>query len=296
MLPEEQAANSRYLYEYASGKFGFSEEKLSRVQAMHFKCGQGAKTGTGGHLPGSKVTGKIAAVRGLEPGTESISPATFTDLVSPADFARFADEARAAGGGIPIGFKLSANRVERDIDFALEAGADYIILDGRGGGTGAAPRIFRDNISVPTIPALARARHILDRRGVSGDVTLIVTGGLRVPADFVKALALGADGIAVANSAIQAVGCIGARMCNTNRCPSGVATQDPELRALIDVDEAAKRVANFFGAAVSLMQTMARACGHDHLGKFHSDDIATWSREMADLTGIEYAGFDPARG
>jgi glutamate synthase domain-containing protein 2/CDGSH-type Zn-finger protein len=296
MLPEEQAANSRYLYEYASGKFGYSEDKIARVQAMHFKCGQGAKTGTGGHLPGSKVVGKIAEVRGLEPGTESISPATFTDLVSPDDFAKFADEARSAGGGIPIGFKLSANRVERDIDFALEAGADYIILDGRGGGTGAAPRIFRDNISVPTIPALARARHILDRRGVSGDVTLIVTGGLRVPADFVKALALGADGIAVANSAIQAVGCIGARMCNTNRCPAGVATQDPELRALIDVDAAAKRVANFFGAAVSLMQTMARACGHDHLSKFHHDDIASWSREMADLTGIEYAGFDSGRG
>lgn len=186
---------------------------------------------------------------------------------------------------------MSANRVERDIDFALEAGADYIILDGRGGATGAAPRIFRDNISVPTIPALARARHHLDRRGVSGDVTLIVTGGLRVPGDYVKALALGADGIALANAPIQAVGCIGARMCNTNRCPSGIATQDPALRALVDVEASAKRVAQFFGAAVSLMQTMARACGHDHLNKFHRDDIAAWSREMAELAGIDYAGF-----
>lgn len=295
MLPEEHAANSRYFYEYASAKFGFSEEKLARVQAMHFKCGQGAKTGTGGHLPGSKVIGKIAEVRGLKPGTESISPSTFTDLVTPADFKKFADRAREVSGGIPIGFKLSGQRVERDIDFALEASADYIIIDGRGGGTGAAPLIFRDNISVPTIPALARARHHLDRRGVSGDVTLIVTGGLRVPADYVKALALGADGIALANAAIQAVGCIGARMCNTNKCPSGVATQDPALRALINVEESAQRVARFFDAAVKMMQIMARACGHDHLGKFHTDDIATWHKEMADLTGVNYAGIRSAR-
>ena len=113
---------------------------------------------------------------------------------------------------IPIGFKLSANRIEADMDFALEAGADYIILDGRGGGTGAAPLLFRDHISVPTIPALVRARRHLDRHGASGRVTLIITGGLRVPPDFVKALALGADGIALANSAMQAVGCIGARI------------------------------------------------------------------------------------
>ncbi len=291
MLPEEQAANRRYLYEYASGAFGFEESKLARVQAMHFKGGQGAKTGTGGHLPGNKVVGKIAEVRGLEPGTESISPAAFPDLFTPADFKTFADRARDVSGGIPIGFKLSANRIERDIDFALEAGADYIILDGRGGGTGAAPLIFRDNISVPTIPALARARHHLDRRGVSGVVTLIVTGGLRVPADFVKALALGADGIALANAAIQAVGCIGARLCNTNQCPSGVATQDPALRALIDVEASAERVARFFEAAVTLMKTMARACGHDHLRKFHREDIATWRKEMADLAGIDFAGY-----
>ncbi len=291
MLPEEQAANQRYFYEYASGEFGLKEELMTRVKALHFKCGQGAKTGTGGHLPGDKVVGKIAEVRGLAPGTDSISPATFTDMSTPEDFKRFADRAREVSGGIPIGFKISGNRIERDIDFALAAGADYIILDGRGGGTGAAPLIFRNNISVPTIPALARARHHLDQRGVSGDVTLIVTGGLRVPADYVKALALGADGIALANAAIQAVGCIGARICNTNTCPTGVATQDPALRALIDVEAASKRVARFFGAAVQLMQVMARACGHDHLNKFHKEDIATWHREMADLAGIDYAGF-----
>ena len=129
----EKEANSRYFYELASARFGWSIEKAASCQAFHFKGGQGAKTGTGGHLPGEKVVGKIAEVRGLEPGTPAISPSTFVDLATPDDYRAIADEVRDASGGILIGFKLSAQHIEADIDFALEAGADYIILDGRGG-------------------------------------------------------------------------------------------------------------------------------------------------------------------
>jgi glutamate synthase domain-containing protein 2 len=290
MLPEEQKANGRYFYELASAKFGYREELLTRVQAFHFKGGQGAKTGTGGHLPGEKNTGKISQVRGIPEGEPAISPPVFPDLETVEDFRRFGDRVREVSGGIPVGFKLSANRIEEDLDFALEAGADYIILDGRGGGTGAAPLLFRDHISVPTIPALARARRHLDQRGASGRVTLIITGGLRVPPDFVKALALGADGVALANSAMQAIGCIGARICNTNNCPAGIATQKPELRRRLDVEEAAGRLATFLDASVELMKVLARACGHDHLGGFRPDDLGTWKREMADLTGVRFAG------
>ncbi len=289
MLPEEKAENSRYFYELASARFGWRPELVENVQAFHFKGGQGAKTGTGGHLPGEKVQGKIAEVRGLEPGQSAISPSTFPDLKTPRDFAKLADEVRERSGGIPIGFKLSANHIEDDIDFALEAGADYIILDGRGGGTGAAPLIFRDHISVPTIPALARARRQLDSR-TGHDVTLVITGGLRVAEDFVKALALGADAIAVSNAAMQAVGCIAARMCNTNNCPVGVATQKPELRARLDVDLGAQRLARYFGASVELMQVLARACGHASLTEFSARDITTWKRDMAALSGIRFAG------
>jgi methylamine---glutamate N-methyltransferase subunit C len=286
MLPEERDANPRYLYELASARFGYHEALLGKIAALHFKGGQAAKTGTGGHLPGRKVTEEIARVRGLRAGQDAISPPTFKDLVTPGDFRRFADRVRELSGGIPIGFKLSANHIEADIDFALEASADYIILDGRGGATGAAPRLFRDHISVPTIPALVRARRHLDARG-AGDVTLIITGGLRLPEDFIKALALGADGIAIANSAIQAVGCIAARMCHTNQCPSGVATQDPELRKRLDVDKGAERLARFLTSSVALMQVMARACGHDHLGRFNRNDLTAWKRDMRELTGLE---------
>lgn len=294
MLPEEQQENTRYFYELASAKFGFEESLLTRVQAFHFKGGQGAKTGTGGHLPGNKVVGKIAQVRNLAEGTPAVSPSRFEDLVTVADFRAFADKVRAISGGIPIGMKLSANHIEKDIAFALEVGVDYIILDGRGGGTGAAPLIFRNHISVPTLPALARARHFLDRQGAK-DVTLIITGGLRVAPDFVKALCLGADGVAVANSAMQSIGCVGARMCHTNNCPAGVATQKPELRARLKVQQGAERLQRFFESSVELMKVLARGCGYDHLNQFHKDDITSWKKEVAELTGIQYAGFDPAR-
>lgn len=289
MLPEEQQENSRYLYELASARFGYEEALLEKVQAFHFKGGQGAKTGTGGHLPASKVTAKIAEVRGLPEGQPAVSPPSFPDLHSADDFRRVADRVRELSGGIPIGFKISANHIEKDIDFALEVGVDYLILDGRGGATGAAPRIFRDHISVPTIPALARARRHLDSGGGS-EVTLFITGGLRMPEDFVKALCLGADGVAIANSAIQAIGCVAARMCNTNNCPSGIATQKPELLALLKVDEAAERLERFLRAANELIRVLARACGHDHISQFNREDLSTWKKDMAELTGVRYAG------
>ena len=289
MLPEEQAANSRYLYELASGRFGWSLEKVKKAQAFHFKGGQGAKTGTGGHLPGEKVVGKIAEVRGLNVGESAISPPKFPDLHTPEDFKILADQVREATGGIPIGFKLSAQHIEDDIDFALEASADYIILDGRGGATGAAPEIFKQNISVPTMVALARARRHLDAVGAS-DVSLIITGGLRTESDFVKAMALGADAVAVSNAALQAIGCLGMRACHTNNCPVGIATQKSHLRERLVVAASAKRLQNWFEATVHLMQVLARACGHSDLQSFQLRDLSTVNRDIAHLTGVRYAG------
>ena len=292
MLAEEQASNSRYFYELASARFGFSWDKVLRAQAFHFKGGQAAKTGTGGHLPGKKVTGKIAVTRGLPEGKDAVSPARFPDWTELSQFRDFANEVRSRTGGIPIGYKLSAQHIEQDIDAALEIGCDYIILDGRGGGTGAAPTIFRDNISVPTIPALARARRHLDKSGKN--ITLVITGGLRTPADFVKAMALGADAVALANSAIQAIGCIGMRACHTNNCPVGIATQKPHLMARLDVAKSAERLARFFETSVDLMKLLARACGHRHLNELCLDDLVTWKEEMARLSGVPYGGLGHA--
>ncbi|AWW00858.1 glutamate synthase-related protein [Arcticibacterium luteifluviistationis] len=289
MLEEEQESNSRYFYELASAKFGFSWDKVKKAQAFHFKGGQGAKTGTGGHLPGSKVTKDIARVRGLKEGETAISPAAFPDMFTVQDFRDFANEVRVRTGGIPVGFKIAASRVEEDIKFALDVGVDYIILDGRGGGTGSAPKVLRDNINVPTIPALARARKFLDESGAT-DVTLIITGGLRVAEDFAKALMMGADAVAVSNSALQAIGCLGMRACGTNNCPVGIATQKENLRSRLIIESSAKQLYNFFTATNDLMKVIARSCGHDDIGKFEKEDLSTLDFEMHKLTGIKFAG------
>ncbi|MCZ4409126.1 glutamate synthase-related protein [Cryomorphaceae bacterium 1068] len=291
MLPKEQESNSRYFYELASGKFGFSWDKVKKAQAFHFKGGQGAKTGTGGHLPGHKVTAEIAEVRGLKEGETAISPAAFPDLKTAEDFKRVAEEVREKTDGIPVGFKIAASHIEADIDFALAVGVDYIILDGRGGGTGSAPTILRNNINVPTIPALARARKHLDKVGAT-EVTLVITGGLRVAEDFAKAMMLGADAIAVSNSALQAIGCLGMRACSSNNCPVGIATQKESLRQRIIIDQSAKQLKNFFEASADLMKVIARSCGHDNVSKFNFNDLSTLNYGMHRLTGIAFAGIE----
>ncbi len=289
MLPEEHANNSRYFYELASAQFGFSWDKLDNVQAFHFKGGQGAKTGTGGHLPGSKVSAEIASVRGLKKGEAAISPAAFEHLKTVTDFRSFAEKVRTRTGGIPIGFKIAASHIEKDIQFALDVGVDYIILDGRGGGTGSAPTILRDNINVPTIPALARAREYLDKVGAS-DVTLVITGGLRIAEDFAKALMLGADAIAVSNSALQAIGCLGMRACGSNNCPVGIATQKESLRKRLIISSSAKQLCNFFGATNELIKVISRACGYNDISLFNETDLTTCNHDIHLLTGIQYAG------
>ena len=289
MLPEEKAESSRYLYELASGRFGWDESILDTVQALHLKLGQGAKTGTGGHLPGPKVAGRIAEVRGLPEGTAAVSPARFPEWRSPLDAREVVDHLRHRSGGIPIGVKMSAQHIEADLDAALELGVDYVILDGRGGGTGAAPVVLRDVIGVPTMAAVARARRHLDRSGARL-VTLVATGGIRRPQDMVKALALGADAVAVSNAALQAIGCVGMRACHTDNCPVGIATQKPHLRARLPVQQASEQLARYLVAATELMVVLARACGHSSLAQFTPDDLTSWKRDVADLVGVRYAG------
>ena len=222
-------------------------------------------------------------------GETAISPAAFPDMKTAEDFRKFANQVREETGGIPVGFKIAASHVEADIDFALKVGVDYIILDGRGGGTGSAPKILKDNINVPTIPALARARRHLDKMGAK-DVTLIITGGLRIAEDFAKAMMLGADAIAVSNSAIQAIGCLGMRACHTNNCPVGIATQKENLRSRLLIDQSAKQLASFFSASNDLIKVIARSCGHDDIQKFNFNDLSTLDYHIHQLTQIKYAG------
>ena len=170
---------------------------------------------------------------------------------------------------------------------ALGAKPDFVTLDGRPGATGAAPKYVKASTSVPTIFALYRARKYLERKGPEG-VALIITGGLRVSADFAKALALGADAVAVATAALMAVGCQQYRVCHTGKCPVGVATQDPELRTRLDVEQSARRVANYLQVCHEELKMFARLTGNAEVHGLNVRDLCTVNAEISSNTDIEH--------
>ena len=294
MLAEERRENPRYLFELGPAGFGYHEGIPAQVAAFHFKLGQAAKAGAGGHLPAAKVTEAIARTRGIPPGRDAHSPARFPHLKTAADFRHFADQVRELGDGLPVGMKMAAGHIEADLDFALEAGMDYVILDGRGGATGAAPQTLRDHLCLPTLPALARARRHLDACDAR-HLTLIVSGGLRLPEEFAKALALGADAVALGSAALQALGCIASRQCHTGRCPTGIATQDPDLRRRLEVEKGAQGLSRFLTRSVALMTQLARACGRAALAELSAEDLASPHRRTAELAQVAFMG-DPPGG
>jgi glutamate synthase domain-containing protein 2/rubredoxin len=288
ILAESLEAAYRYIFEYVPNRYSVTEENLKRVDAVEIKVGQSSKPGLGGHLPGEKVTDEIAAIRGFPPGQDIVSPSRFADIREPGDLTRLVDELRERTGGKPVGVKLAAGHVEQDLEFALEAGPDFITIDGRPGGTGASPKFVKDATSVPTIYALVRARRYLDAAGADG-VSLVITGGLRVSSDFAKALALGADAVAVGTAALMACCCQQYRMCNTGQCPVGCATQDPELRARVDVARSAQRVENYLSVCTAELEEFARLTGRNRLADLDRSDLCTVSAELARALGVEHA-------
>ncbi|MCL2299772.1 MAG: glutamate synthase-related protein [Firmicutes bacterium] len=286
ILPEEMAAAYKYIFEYVPNLYSVTPEHLRGADAIEIKIGQGTKPGLGGHLPGEKVTEEIAAVRGKPVGRDIHSPSRFSGVDTPDDLKALVDRLRAESGGRPIGIKIAAGHIERDLAFCVYAGADFVTIDGRGGATAASPRLVRDAASVPTIYALYRARKYLD--AVNSDISLVITGGLRVSSDFAKAIAMGAQAVAVATPALLALGCKQYRICGSGKCPMGIATQDPVLRARLDVDAAARGVANFLGASFDELKAFARLTGHSRLRDLSAGDLCTANREISEFTNIAH--------
>lgn len=248
ILPEEKAAAYKYIFEYVPNQYSVTDENLREADAIEIKIGQGTKPGMGGHLPGSKVTPEIAAIRNKPLGQDIISPSRFPGIDTKEDLKGLVDRLRLVSGGRPIGIKIAAGRIEKDLEFCVYAGPDFITIDGRGGATGASPKIIRDSTSVPTIYALYRARKYLDQTGCGAQ--LVITGGLRVSSDFAKALAMGADAVAIAS---------------------------------------AERVANFLRVSLEEIKTFARITGHDNIHDMDVDDLCTVSREISEFTNIRHA-------
>ncbi|MGI6216956.1 MAG: glutamate synthase-related protein, partial [Coriobacteriales bacterium] len=240
ILPEERQAAYKYIFEYVPNKYSATDENLKRADAIEIKIGQGTKPGMGGHLPGGKVTEEIARIRGRAVGESIQSPSRFAEIDGPEGLRKMVDMLRDRSDGRPIGVKISAGHIENDLAVIERSGADFVTIDGRGGATGSSPLLLRESTSVPTMLALYRARKFLDETG--SKMQLVITGGLRVASDFAKALAMGADAVAIATAALIALGCQQYRICDSGNCPMGIATQDPELRKRLDVEEASKRV------------------------------------------------------
>ncbi|HUV14911.1 MAG TPA: glutamate synthase-related protein [Acidobacteriota bacterium] len=287
VLPDSLGNSHRYIFEYVPNRYSVTDELLKQVDAIEIKIGQSAKPGMGGHLPGNKVTREIAQVRGKPEGEGIHSPARFDDIAGAEDLKRKVDWLRETSGGRPIGIKFAAGHVEADLEVALAAGPDFITIDGRPGATGSAPKVVKDATSVPTIFALYRARRFLDQQGVR-DVSLLITGGLRVSSDFAKALALGADAVAIGTAALMACGCQQYRICNTGKCPVGIATQDPELRARQDIEESARRLANFLRVSAEELRTFSRLTGHTDVRDLGISDLCTVNSEISNHTDIAH--------
>ena len=287
ILPEEKAAAAKYIFEYVPNRYSVTPENLQSSDAIEIKIGQGTKPGMGGHLPGDKVTKEIAAIRGKAVGQDIQSPSKFPDIHTKEDLKELVYMLREASGGRPIGLKIAAGRIEKDLEYCVFAEPDFITIDGRGGATGSSPFFLREATTVPTIYALHRTRKYLD--SIGSDIDLIITGGLRVSSDFAKAIAMGADAIAIASAALIAAACQQYRICGTGMCPAGVATQDPTLRARLKEDAAAQRVANFLNVSLEELKTFARITGHKNLHDLSVDDLVTISREISEFTNIPHA-------
>lgn len=288
ILPEEMAAAHKYIFEYVPNKYSVTPENLQNADAIELKIGQGTKPGMGGHLPGNKVTPEIAEIRNKPLGKDIISPSKFEEINSKEDLKDLVTQLRISSDGRPIGIKIAAGRIEKDMEYCVFADPDFITIDGRGGATGASPCVVRDSTSVPTIYALHRAKAYLKKVGAE-DISLVITGGLRVSSDFAKAIAMGADAIAVASAGLIAAACQQYRICGTGNCPIGMATQNPKLRARIKEDAAAQRVGNYLNCSFEELKTFARITGHTDIHDLSVEDMCTINREISEHTDIPHA-------
>lgn len=288
ILPDERENAYAYIFEYVPNQYSVTDENLKNVDAVEIKFGQSAKPGMGGHLPGKKVTSEIAKIRGFDEGKDIHSPAQYPDIQNKEDLKKKVSWLREKSGGKPIGIKIACGHLEDDLDIAFFAEPDFITIDGRAGATAASPKYVKASTSIPTIFAVYRARKHFKKRGIKG-ISLIVTGGLRISSDFAKALALGADVVAIATSALIACGCQQYRICDTGKCPVGITTQDPELRKRLKIDKSAERLANFLSVSTDELKAFARLTGKSNIHDLNVADLCTTNSEISGHTEVVHA-------
>ena len=307
MLLAEREASRMLMYQVLPSRYGFNPDHVRAADALEIVIGQGAKPGTGGLLLGLKVSEVIANQRELPPGVDQRSPVRHPDWMGADDLMIKMEELReVTEGRVPLFIKLGAGRVTDDVKLAAKVGADVIVIDGMEAGTGASPELQLDHTGIPTMPATAEAVRALQDLGLEEEVDLVVSGGLSSGADMAKALALGAKGVSIGTAALIALNCnkaiytedyerLGTRPgachhCHTGLCPVGITTQDPDLEARLDPDEAADRVFNYLNALTLEIQLLARACGKRDIHNLEPEDLRALTVDASAMSGVPLVG------
>jgi len=309
MTQEERESSKTLVYQLLPSRYGMNPDDLRKADAIEVVVGQGAKPGGGGMLLGQKITKRVAAMRDLPEGIDQRSACRHPDWTGPDDLEIKIRELREiTRWEVPIYVKVGATRTPYDVALAVKAGADVVVLDGMQGGTAATQDVFIEHVGIPTLPAVRLAVEALQELDMHRKVQLIVSGGIRSGADVAKALALGADAVAIGSATMVALGCnkpvhledyaaIGTEPgfchhCHTGRCPVGVTTQDPALEARLDPARGARLLRNYLTVLTLELQTMARACGKSHVLNLEPEDLAALTVEAAAMAKVPLAGTD----
>jgi glutamate synthase domain-containing protein 2 len=316
MTQEERQSSKTLVYQCLPSRYGFNPDDLRKADAIELVIGQGAKPGGGGMLLGQKVNARVAAMRTLPEGIDQRSACRHPDWVGPDDLTIKLEELREiTDWQIPIYIKMGATRVRDDVKLAVKAGADVVVIDGMQGGTAATQQVFIEHTGIPTLAALPQAVEALDEMNVLGEVQLIISGGIRTGADVAKALALGADAVAIGQGVLMALGCnretyhtadgdfdaredyarLGTAAgfchhCHTGQCPVGITTQDPILEQRLTPEEGARRLKNYFQVLTMELSTLARACGKSNVHHLEREDLVALTLEAAAMARVPLAG------
>ena len=307
MTEEERGHSSILVYQLLPSRYGMNPDDLRRADAIEVVVGQGAKPGGGGMLLGQKISDRVAEMRTLPKGIDQRSACRHPDWTGPDDLEIKIQELREiTDWQIPIYIKVGASRPYYDVALAVKAGADVVVLDGMQGGTAATQEVFIEHIGLPLLGAIRPAVQALQDLGMHRKVQLVVSGGIRTGADVAKALALGADAVAIGTAALAAIGDNDPKYeedyqklgttagayddWHEGNCPAGISTQIPELAARLDPELGGRRLANYLSVLTLETQTIARACGKSHVHNLEPEDLVALTVEAAAMAQVPLAG------
>ena len=316
MTQEERQSSKTLVYQCLPSRYGFNPDDLRKANAIEVVIGQGAKPGGGGMLLGQEINPRVAGMRTLPEGIDQRSACRHPDWTGPDDLVIKINELREmTDWQVPIYVKIGATRVYNDVKLAVHAGADVVVVDGMQGGTAATQTVFIEHVGIPTLAAVRQAVEALEDLNMKDKVQLVVSGGIRTGADVAKALAMGADAVAIGQGVLFALGCnnetyfqngehhsaladykkLGTapgfcHHCHTGKCPVGVTTQDPILEQRLNPEVAAKHVRNYFKTLNMELTTIARACGKSNVHHLEREDLVALTIEAAAMAKLPLAG------